>query len=211
MLGVFFMTINWVPFALGLLLLVYPADRLLSSMIRLRDFDSFQILEAGAPHRPWWWVPLLWLDPWRSLAGTLLLKHALGIMSPQWTLTQKPAYWVMIWVLALGVFCQIFIRRDREALLAPMGFVAGMVVALMPLPLALIGLAMATMSVFAFRKFDAFFAVGLAMIALLGFLFQTSFIWIAPAVGVLGLPILLGGLTARALEMPTRTSAAPLV
>ena len=36
------MTIHWSLFVPGMLFLLYPADRLLSSLVELRSFDCFQ-------------------------------------------------------------------------------------------------------------------------------------------------------------------------
>lgn len=67
------MTIHWSVFVPGVLLLLYPADRLLSSLVELRSFDCFQNLDNSPRYRPWWWVPALWIDPLRGFAGTWLL------------------------------------------------------------------------------------------------------------------------------------------
>jgi hypothetical protein len=204
------MTIDWSLFLPAMLLLLFPADRLLSTKVQLRTFESFRSLENSPRFRPWWWVPALWLDPIRGFAGALLLKWALAIVSARWTLEQKPAYWLLVGLLGFAVLCQSFTRRDREALLAPMGFVAGIVLALMPPAVALIGFATAVLSVFAFHRFHAFFTAGLAMVALLGVLLDTHFMWLAPAVVVLAVPLALGAITGRSLELPTRNDTGPV-
>jgi len=204
------MIINWSLFLPAMLLLLFPADRLLSAKVQLRSFESFRSLEDSPRHRPWWWVPALWLDPIRGFVGALLLKRAFALVSAHWTLEQKPTYWLLVGLLGFAVLCQSFTRRDREVLLAPMGFVAGIVIALMPPAVALIGFAAAVLSLFAFHRFHAFFAVGLAMVALLGILFGTQFMWIAPAAVVLAVPLALGAITGRSLELPTRNDTGPV-
>jgi len=203
------MTIDWSLFVPAVLLLLFPADRLLSANVQLRTFESFRSLENSPRHRPWWWVPALWLDPVRGFAGTLLLKAAFALAPAEWTLRQAPTYWLLVGLLGAAVLCQSFTGRDHEVLLAPIGFVAGIVAALMPLPVAVIGLATAMMSLFAFRRFHAFFTVGLAMIALLGALFDTHFMWLAPAGLVLIVPLALGAIAGRTLELPTRNDSGP--
>ena len=201
------MTIYWGMFLPGLLLLFYPADRLLSSVVQLRSFDCFQSLENSARHRPWWWVPILWIDPLRGLAGTLLLKQALGLNSPYWDSTPLPGYCLLLGLLVPAIWGQTHTRREEQVMLAPLGFVFGIVGALTSWPVALLGLIMALTGLFAFRQFHAFFAMGLAAVALVGFVMEINPHWLVPAVIVVGLPIMISIITGRTLEVPTRDSS----
>lgn len=204
------MTIHWSLLAPGVLLLLYPADRLFSPLIELRSFDCFQNLENSPRYRPWWWVPALWIDPLRGFFGTLLLQHAVEITTVTWLLAPKAGYALFVGIVAVGVLCQTFTRRgDAGVLLAPIGFVGGVVAALTPWPVALIGLITATVGLFAFRQFHAFFAFGLAAVCLLGVVLGTDMMWIGPAVGVLALPIVIGLVTGSTLEVPTRNASGP--
>jgi hypothetical protein len=202
------MTIHWTLFVPGVLLLLYPADRLLSSLVELRSFDCFQNLENSPRYRPWWWVPVLWLDPLRGFLGTILVQRAAGITGVTWDLTPKPEYALFVAVIAVGVLCQTITRRgDAGVLLAPIGFVAGAVTALAPLAVALIGIVTAALGLFAFRQLHAFFAFGLMAVGLLGLVLGAGMMWIAPAVGVLSLPIVAGLVTGSTLEISTRNGS----
>ena len=202
------MTIHWSLFVPGILLLLYPADRLLSSLVELRSFDCFHNLANSPRYRPWWWVPVLWLDPMRGFAGTWLLQQAFGVASVTWAAVPKPEYVLLVAILGLAVLCQTFTRRgDQGVLLAPMGFVGGLTVALTPLPVALIGLVTAALGLFAFRQFHAFFAVGLVGVALLGVVLGTGVMWLGPAAGAFLLPIIAGLVTGSTLEVPTRNAS----
>ena len=205
------MTIYWALFVPGVLLLVIPADRLLSSLVELRSFDGFQSLDNSPRYRPWWWVAALWLDPLRGFFGTLLLRESLALTVAPWALTPKAAYALALAILALGGVCQTFTRRgDQGVLLAPVGYVAGMVCALAPWSVAVIALVAATLGLFAFRQFHAFFAVGLVAVGLLGFLLGAEAAWIAPAIGAFALPIFTGLVTGSTLELPTRNASRPV-
>jgi hypothetical protein len=205
------MTIHWSLLLPGMLLLLFPADRLLSSVVELRSFGCFQALENSPRYRPWWWVPSLWLDPVRGFAGTLLLRRALDITSVTWTVAPKPEYALLVGVVAVGVLCQTFTRRgDARVLLAPIGFVTGVVAALTPWPVAAIAVVTATLGLFAFRQFHAFFAVGVIAVCLIGLLLGTGMMWIVPALGAFALPIAAGLVTGSTLELPTRNAAGPL-
>ena len=201
------MTIHWILFLPGLLLLLYPADRLLSSMVQLRSYESFVSLENSPRYRPWWWVPILWIDPLRGLLGTWLIRQAFAMEASVWTTAPKLMYGLTVLILAVAVLCQTLTRRDRDALLAPIGFVAGIVAALMPMSVALIAFSTALMSVFAFRRLHAFFTVSLVMIALLAVVFDTKLMWLAPALIVVAMPIMLGLITGSSLEIPTRNDS----
>lgn len=204
------MTIHWILFVPGVLLLLFPADRLLSSAIELRSFDCFQSLENSPRFRPWWWVPVLWLDPFRAFAGTWLLREGLGLKTGPWDPVPVGPYVLALAILIAGGACQTFTRRgDRGVLLAPIGYVAGMVCALTPWSVSLLAIVSAALGLFAFRKFHAFFAFGLSAVALLGFALGAEVAWIAPAIGVFALPIVAGLVTGSTLEIPTRNASRP--
>lgn len=204
------MTIQFGLFVPGLLLLVIPADRLLSAHIELRSFDCFRRLSGGRPFRPWWWVPALWLDPLRAFAGTWLLRSSLPLRFIEWELIAKPEYSLLLAILAFAVIAQTFTRRaDHGVLLAPVGFVSGIAAALTPWPVALIGVVTAFVGLFAFRQFHAFFGFGLVATALLGVILDGPMMWILPASGAFALPVMAGLVTSSTLEFPVRAASGP--
>ena len=87
---------DWVSFVPGLLLLLLPADRLLSRWVELRSYECFNSLNNSPRHRPWWWVPALWVDPVRAYAGTWLLLRAM-----EWRWVE--AFWLVPMAVALLV------------------------------------------------------------------------------------------------------------
>lgn len=204
------MTIQWSLFAPGLLLLLLPADRLLSAKVELRSFDSFQTLHQSPRFRPWWWVPVLWVDPLRGLAGTLLLKNALSIGSVDALLAANPAFWLMSGILVGAVACQMICRRAPDVLLAPIGFMMGVVFALAPWPVALIGVATGMVALFGLRRFDAFFSAALPGVILSGLALEAGMMGLAPALAALSLPIIAAFLTRSTFELPARNDSGPL-
>lgn len=201
------MTIQWALFVPSVLLLLFLADRLLSANVELRSFDCFHRLGGVSPARPWWWVLALWLDPVRGFAGAYLVREALAANHTQWETVSKPAYAAAVALLALAVVVQTFTRRgDRGVLLAPLGFVAGVVLALMPWPVALIGVVTGLLGLFGFRQFYAYFAFGGVAIGVLGFVLAAPGIWIVPAAGVFLLPVVTGVVADCTLEVPARKS-----
>lgn len=204
------MTIHWSLLGPGVLLLLFPADRLLSSQVKLRSFESFQNLENSSRRRPWWWVPALWLDPARGLGGALLVRHGLNLSSVTWELTPKPAYVLMLAILGAGVVSQTLTRRDdASALLAPVGFVAGLVGGLTPWPVALVAAVSGVMGIFGIRHFQGFFLGGLSGVCLFGGLLGADLTWIAAAAFLHALPLGMRLVTGRTLEVPTWKEAEP--
>jgi hypothetical protein len=202
------MTILWPALVPGVLLLLFPADRLLSARVELRSFESFNSLVNSPNHRPWWWVPALWFDPLRACLGTLLLKHALALAPAPWAELPKTAYWTAVGTLVLAVIAQMVTRREKDALLAPLGFVAGLAAALVPWHVALLALASAIAALFAFRNFPVFFVAGAAVVGGLGFAFHADSAWIVPTATLLVLPVVVAFLTGTTLEIPTHRAGA---
>lgn len=196
-------------FGSGVLLLLFPADRLLSRCVQLRSLDWFRSLENSPRYRPWWWVPMLWLDPLRAFLGVYLLKAALLAADPSWVGMNKLSYGVVVALICGSVIAQMFTRREADVLLAPLGFVAGIVAALTPWPVALIGLTMAVTAMFAFRRLYAFFGFGLAAVGILGALFKAPVAWLIPALAILFLPMVVAFLSGWTLEIPIRDDSAP--
>ena len=197
------MIFYWSILLPGLLLLLFPAEFLLSKHVKLRSFETFTSLENSPRSRPWWWVPVLFVDPLRGFGGAWLVKNGLGITVFSGKFFHLPAQWAMAAVLILSVFVQMFTRRDDEALLAPIGFLAGAVALLLPLPVALISYAMAIAAIFGLRAFAAFFIAAMIMIPLLGVPFRGNLIWLGIAAIVMGLPVLTSVVSGRTLELPT--------
>lgn len=199
-------------FVPGLFLLLFPADRLLSRFVELRSFESFRSLEDSPGHRPWWWVPLLWIDPLRAFAGTICLKTSLVAPAYGWVETEKAPYFAMVGALCLAVACQMYNRRDGDSLLAPIGFVAGMAAALAPWTVAGVGVVVALMGMFAFRSFHSFFGMGLLIVAFFGVVLERSTPWLIPSMVIFAVPVGVGFFSGRSLDLPARRSGAqPLI
>jgi hypothetical protein len=201
------MTLHWALFAPAVLLLLFPADRLLSRLVELRSFDCFNSLDNSPRHRPWWWVPALWLDPIRGFAGTWLLIRALDLDVRFWSQLPKHGYGVLLAIVGAGLVSQIFTRRGGEGvLLAPIGFVAGIIVALTPWVLGVPAVIAAGLGLFGFRQFHAFFWCGALILPLLGVAFGAEPFWVVPAACALLLPGLTAALSGSSLELPVHGS-----
>ena len=196
------MTINWAQFAPALLLLLYPADWLLSARAELCSFDCLFGLGRRNWARSWWWRAALLIDPLRGFAGAWLAVQALDLHATSWTMTPKAEFTVLVVLVSLAVLCQTFTRRDHGVLLAPIGFVGGAALALVPGFTPYFCLALALLAMAGFRQFYAFFAAGLCALPALGFLLAAAPAKVGAACPLFLLPLLAGMLSHSALELP---------
>lgn len=200
------MSINWALFLPSILLLLFPADKMFSVHVELRSFDCLSGLGRRNRRCQWWSLAGLWLDPLRGFAGAWLLIHAFDLAATSWNLMPKVGFAMAVSILVLAALSQTFTRRDSGVLLAPIGFVCGTAIALVPGYTPLFGLAMALVAMFGFRQFNAFFLVGTLAFPLFGFVFQAQVGMICAATMMFLLPLLAGMLTGSELEIPWRYS-----
>lgn len=194
------MAIEWQLFLPALLLLLFPADRLMGSRVELLSFDRAGNRSAAVNRRRWMYVR--WTEPLRALGGAFALKISLPLATDLWRFQAGDAYALFIAILVAGMILQLPTNREEGALLAPVGYAVGILFALLPWPLAGVGLIGGITSLFAFRQLNAFFGFAASVVGLVGLLFESPPMWLIPAVGLLFLPVLAGLLTGRTLEMP---------
>jgi len=149
---------------------------------------------------------MLWLDPFRGYLGAWLLISALGLTPSSWEMMPKLGLSVLLGVICLSALSQTLSRRDHGVVLAPIGFVSGVVVAIVPGVAPFICLAIALLAMFGFRQFYAFFAIGVIALPLLGFVFASSFGLIAAALPMFFVPLMVGMLTHSSFEIPWHVS-----
>lgn len=187
-------------FAPSLLLLLFPGDWLLGNRVELLNFDRAGNRSASINRRRW--VYVRWLEPLRGFGGAFALKVSLPLTTDLWRYLPGPAYALFIAILAAGMIAQLPTSREEGALLAPVGYAAGVLFVLLPWPLAAVGLVGGVTSLFAFRQLNAFFGFTAVVVGFVGLLFKISAIWLIPAVGLLLIPVVASLLTGRTLEMP---------
>lgn len=199
------MQISWLHLFPALVLLWFPIIRALESGTRLRTYESLRKMEVNTKRKPWWWLPLLWLDPFRAGGGAILLT--LSFLPPEKAkgLARLLPIIAPVVILAIGVIIQTRPRRsDDEITIAPILFLLGIVFGLLPLKVALPAMILATTSMVSFRTWASFFYVGAAAVMGLGYFFMGKNLWMLGTVALLGLPIMVNLTRGSFLAHPSR-------
>jgi hypothetical protein len=196
------MKIDWLQFIPALLLLFYPLDHALRGRVRLRAYEDVRNDRPDAADA-WWRQPWTWVDPIRACVGGWLLRTAWTIEPP------VDGFWLhlplmgTLVVLALALGVQMHTRRVDSVLLAPMGYSAGLVFALLPPQVAVLVVVLAFVCLMAFRGWWAFFFFGAAGAGAFGYLILRVNLWMAGTVVLMMMPLMLGMLVRRELLLPS--------
>lgn len=181
----------------GLLFLFYPLDTWLGGRVRLRDYEQ---MRAGAG--AWWRQSWIWADPLRAFAGGWLLKNSWAIEPPLPGIWRHVPLMSAVAVMALAVVAQMHTRRADGVLYAPIGYVAGLLFAVLPPEVAVLVVALAGACLMAFRGWAAYFLCGALGAGVFGYLILRGDFWMAAAVILMLEPLLLSLLVQRQLMFP---------
>jgi hypothetical protein len=106
--------------------------------------------------------------------------------------------------LAVGVCCQMPTRRVEESVLAPLTFLLGAMLALLPLAAAAAVFVLAMAALLAFRSYVAFFLTGTGLTSGLTFLLGGDFLTGAMIAAIYLVPLLASFLLEGELVLPIR-------
>lgn len=197
------MAIQWVMFLPALLLLFYPVEVLLPKSFYLKDLSYLEFSETGANKRAPWSFPALWSDGLRSFLGAFLLRSAWAVEPSAGWLHRVP-YVMSFCILALSLVVQMHTKRTNDRFLAPVSYVAGLWLALLPLPVALVTVMAAGVCMVAFRSLGAFFFCGAATVAGFGHVIMHTGLWSVVAAAIGAMPWMVGLTCQRRLAVPFR-------
>jgi hypothetical protein len=201
------MNLNWLMFGPALVLLFLPVDSLLTKRLKLRAYEHIDFGASGWARKPSaWWTPSLWLDPVRAFSGTWLLLNAWTLEYTSGGWTKSVPFLAAAVLLALATGVQLHTRRDKDALLAPTGYIAGVWLALLSPAVALLALVVAVVGVFAFRTWSAFFFCGAAYAGCAGLWLMGNDLQVPLSAGLAMLPWLAGVISQRTLMQPLLAS-----
>lgn len=195
------MELNWIYFVGALLLLFLPSYAGGTARLWQCSYEDIRNNRGGAA-AACFRMPWLWLDPLRAFAGGWLLRNAWLLDSP------LPGIWkhfplaATLLVLALALGAQMHTRSETHTLMAPVGYCAGLVFALLPPQVAVLVVALAGVCLMAFRGWWAFFFFGAAAAAGFGYMILRTNLWMVGTVALLMEPVLLSLLFKRVLTLP---------
>ena len=197
------MSLNWILFFPALLLLFYPLELLLPKHFGLKELPYIDFGEAGARRRAPWSIPALWSDGIRSFAGGFMLRSAWHLEAGVRGLYQAPVVASLL-ILSLSILVQMHTRRKDDRFIAPVAFVIGLWLALLPASVALVAVAAGGVCMVAMRSLTAFFFCGAVAVGIFGYGALHAGYW-ALAAAVLGvMPCLISLLARRRLAVPVR-------
>lgn len=195
------MEINWPLLLPAVVLLFYPLDRLLPAYMKCRTIDA--LLDPAAKHRrKWWrWQPELWADVVRVAAATWFIDFALEPESGKmgWVVTL-----VIGFILAVGVCCQMRTRREEESVFAPLSYLLGVMLVLLPPTATAAIFVLEVAALAAFRSYVAFLLAGVVLTTGLTFLLGGDILTGVMLAGVHAVALMASFLMEGELVLPVR-------
>ena len=137
------MTIHWFFLILGLGFGLIPPARLLNCECRYLPFEELwtRVIRPpkdGQKRRRWWKLPLVWIDPFRGyVVGAMLGKAFEPAEKSNFVQAQLPVLALLVSLMVILMVQTKGRPYERESL-SPGGFMAGLMLALMP-PVVAIG------------------------------------------------------------------------
>lgn len=151
----------------ALVLGTYPMERWLPRHMKYCTSDALMD-PAAKRRRGWWlWQPCLWLDVARVAVAAWFIDFAFltETDTQQWIATL-----IVGAILAVGMCCQLWTRREADSVLAPITYLTGIMVALLPVGAALAVFTLAVTAMIAFRTYLGFLVTGMMLTSGLTFL-----------------------------------------
>lgn len=201
------MTTHWGYLICGIALAWLPGF-----WLRSRDCREFQcerlqrrLQETGRRRRRWWKLPAVWVEPLRGYLVVALLDKALTAPADAAGRFSLPALVATLAILLVGVSLQMPSHRHKTSLVAPVGYVGGILLAWLPVTIGPAAIALGAASAFAFRHWEAGFLVGAVSCLAIGWCFvgpcgrlmaiSLVFVW----------PVVAAWLLQKKLVLPVRT------
>lgn len=203
------MVIHWIPLLCGLFFGLIPPRLLITSECRYLRFEALWERIANPNktkqrRRRWWKLPMVWIDPVRGYFVADQLCQAFR-SSPTATGAQLAlplvftfiSLWIVLWVQTSG-------RQLYDETISPTGFLGGMMVAMLPLVVALSAIALGASTAVVMKRFAAGYLIAVLATAGIGFLFLKSSPWLAVYALLVGAPLFVSWIRRSSLVMPVR-------
>jgi len=142
------MVIIWIPLLIGLFFGLIPPRSLMKSEVRYLDFEYLWTKAIRPPvderwRRSWWKLPLVWIDPVRGYVVAMFIMEAFPRVASGSGLSPYPRLITFTILLLFSLWIQTTGRKRAGETISPTGFLAGMLLALLPpeisVPVLIIG------------------------------------------------------------------------
>lgn len=170
------MVINWLYLVAGLAFGLIPPLRLLNCECRFLPFEDLWNRALRRPkdaqkRRRWWKLPLVWIDPFRGyVVGCFLAQAFRAAPKVGFVQAQLPVL-ALLACLMLVLAVQTKGRPFERESLSPGGFMAGLMIGLMPLTVALGAMIVGGATAVALQRYSYGYWAATLMTAVLGFAF----------------------------------------
>ncbi len=197
------MIIHWGYLLAGLFFAWLPGKLLRNSTCRYFQCEQLnrRLADKGRRRRRWWKLPAVWIDPIRGYMAVTLLQE--GIQRDPLK-SAMPVLALTVLILTIGVTVQCAGSRERSHLVAPVGYLAGMLVAWLPWEVSVPALIFGAASAVAFRRWEAGFLTGGAFTLVLGYFFMGLGIPLLWSAGIYVWPVVLALFMQRKLVLAVR-------
>lgn len=208
------MSLRWLIFSVALFALLAPLPAFYS---RKRRYRTLHALDIERRNGSWWitWKQVLrfsghWIELVRGVAASLCLLGTVDELRGVSRFYDKYTAWAHFVVpLVVATFCVVLVGllfRYPGKAIAPVIFVAGTLLVLVPPAVAVPALVLGGITAFTFRSLAAFFLVTAPMLAVLGF-FLDRLLWPSLAGAILSItPVVIAFARENELVIPVRRS-----
>lgn len=205
------MIISWLTLIPGLLFGLIPPGLLINSECRYLGFEALwkrvvpsRINTEPRRRRRWWKLPLVWIDPVRGYAAAFFIDQAftapadaVGAAKLLPVIATFLTLLVIVWVQTSG-------RQSKGETLSPSGFLAGVMLALLPWIVALSAIVIGITTAVALTSFSAGYIFATMVTATCGYFFLGRSLWLPIYTVLVATPMLLNWVRRTKLVIPVR-------
>lgn len=203
------MQVNWLNLFIGLLFGLIPPLKLIACECRYMTFETLWTDVLRRPYgasrkRRWWKLPLVWIDPVRGYVVGYFLSHAFrAVRKATFFQAQLPLLALFI-VMCLVMIVQTRARADSRESLSPAGFMAGLMIGMMPLTVALGAIVVGGATAVALQGYVGGYLIAMVMTGILGGALIGPNLKVIVYAAIVGSPVWISWLRRTILVTPVR-------
>jgi hypothetical protein len=203
------MVIAWLPLLAGLFFGLIPPLRLINCEVRFLTFEGLwnRVLRRprdGTRRRRWWKLPLVWIDPVRGYVTGELLAQSFSAAPRASGLAGHFPLVALFTSLMVILAVQTKGRRGEALSLSPAGFMAGLMLATMPLQVALGAMVVGAATTIASHRYALGYLAAAVFAGGLGFAFLGKSLMLLVLVAMVSAPAWMSWLRRSTLVTPVR-------